>query len=60
MQGRYILIAVVAFISQFGYGQIFEPVKWTHELKITGPASGEIVHKATIEKNWHLYGMNIP
>ncbi|OJX90404.1 MAG: thiol:disulfide interchange protein [Paludibacter sp. 47-17] len=60
MQGRYILIAVVAFISQFGYGQIFEPVKWTHELKITGPATGEIVHKATIEKNWHLYGMNIP
>jgi len=60
MQGRYILIAVVAFISQFGYGQIFEPVKWTHELKITGQATGEIVHKATIEKNWHLYGMNIP
>lgn len=60
MQGRYILLAIVALISQLGSGQIFEPVKWSHELKITGQTTGELIHKATIEKSWHLYGMNIP
>lgn len=41
-------------------GQIFEPVTWSHELKITGKTTGEVIHKATIEDKWHLYGMNIP
>lgn len=60
MQRKYLLIAVIALLSQISTGQIFEPVKWSHELKITGKTTGEIIHKATIEKSWHLYGMNIP
>lgn len=60
MQRKYLLIAVLALVSQLSFGQIFEPVKWSHELKITGKTTGEIIHKATIEKSWHLYGMNIP
>lgn len=60
MQRKYLLIAVLALVSQLSIGQIFEPVKWSHELKITGKTTGEIIHKATIEKSWHLYGMNIP
>lgn len=60
MQRKHILLIAVLLLSQFGFGQIFEPVKWTHELKITGKTTGEIIHKATIENNWHLYGMNIP
>lgn len=60
MQRKHILLIAVLLLSQFGFGQIFEPVKWTHELKITGKTTGEIIHRATIENNWHLYGMNIP
>jgi thiol:disulfide interchange protein DsbD len=60
MQRKHILLIAVLLLSQFGFGQIFEPVTWTHELKITGKTTGEIIHKATIENNWHLYGMNIP
>lgn len=60
MQRKYLLITFIALLSQLSTGQIFEPVKWSHELKITGKTTGEIIHKATIEKSWHLYGMNIP
>ncbi len=60
MQRKYLLITFIALLSQLSTGQIFEPVKWSHELKITGTTTGEIIHKATIEKSWHLYGMNIP
>ena len=49
-----------ALISNLVVGQIFEPVTWTHELKITGKTTGEITHKANIEDKWHLYGMDIP
>ncbi len=49
-----------ALISNLLVGQIFEPVTWTHELKITGKTTGEIIHKANIEDKWHLYGMVIP
>lgn len=52
-----ILFALVTFAVP---GQIFEPVTWSHELKITGKTTGEVIHKATIEDKWHLYGMNIP
>jgi thiol:disulfide interchange protein DsbD len=52
-----ILFVLVTFAVP---GQIFEPVTWSHELKITGKTTGEVIHKATIEDKWHLYGMNIP
>ncbi len=52
-----ILFALVTFAVP---GQIFEPVTWSHELNITGKTTGEVIHKATIEDKWHLYGMNIP
>ncbi|GAB1415288.1 cytochrome c biogenesis protein CcdA [Paludibacter sp.] len=54
-----IVLALVLF-STFINGQIFEPITWSHELKITGKTTGEIVHKAKIEDKWHLYGMDIP
>ena len=60
MHRKHILVIILAVLSQLSIGQIFEPVKWSHELKITGKTTGEIIHKATIENTWHLYGMNIP
>lgn len=60
MQRKSILFSLVLLISSLANGQIFEPIKWSHELKITGKTTGEIIHKATIEAGWHLYGMNIP
>lgn len=57
---RIPLLLLAALISLTAWAQIFEPVSWTHEIKVTGANTGEIIHKATIEPNWHLYGMVIP
>lgn len=54
------LLILFALVAHVVSGQIFEPVTWSHELKITGKTTGEVIHKATIEDKWHLYGMNIP
>lgn len=58
---KYIpLMFLFVLLTQFVAGQIFEPISWSHELKITSKTTGEIIHKASIEDKWHLYGMNIP
>ena len=36
--------------------QIQEPVKWRYHIN----ESGEIIFQATVENNWHLYGMDLP
>lgn len=60
MVKKFPLLLLFVLLANFVSGQIFEPVTWTHELKITGKNSGEIIHKAKIEDKWHLYGMDIP
>jgi thiol:disulfide interchange protein DsbD len=40
--------------------QVYDPVKWSFELKDLPSAEKEIVMTATIEKGWHLYDMNLP
>lgn len=58
---KYIpLMFLFVLLTQFVAGQIFEPISWSHELKITSKTTGEIIHKASIEDKWHLYGMDIP
>ena len=57
---RFKFLILLAWVTTMVTGQIYEPVKWSHELKITGKTSGEIIHKATIEGKWHMYGMDIP
>ncbi len=57
---RFKFLIVLAWMTTLLTGQIFEPVSWSHELKITGKTSGEIIHKASIEGKWHMYSMDIP
>ncbi len=52
----YLLIAsCVALLAQ-----IQEPVKWTFEKKDLTTTAAELIFKASIEKPWHIYGMNLP
>jgi thiol:disulfide interchange protein DsbD len=59
MKKLNLLIALLLF-SAVSFSQIHEPVKWSYELKNTGANSANIILKATIDKGWHLYGMDIP
>ncbi|MDR2680541.1 MAG: thioredoxin family protein [Tannerella sp.] len=42
------------------HAQIYDPVKWSFELKDLPSAEKEIWMTATIENKWHLYDMNLP
>lgn len=58
---RKILLSLLVLISTTAlFSQIFEPIKWSFELKNTGKNSADIILKASIDNNWHLYGMEIP
>ena len=60
MKNRFILLIAAIALSVASFSQIFEPIKWSYELKNTGKNSATIVMKASIDKGWHLYGMTIP
>jgi thiol:disulfide interchange protein DsbD len=51
---------VLSLVTLMAGAQIYEPIKWSHELKITGKSTGEIIHKAKIDDKWHLYGLKLP
>lgn len=55
-----VLILVCALFYSTAFSQIQEPVKWTFEKKNTSATTAEIIVRAKIDKNWHLYGLNIP
>ncbi len=59
MKKLNLLFALLVF-SIVTFSQIHEPVKWSYELKNTGKNTANVILKASIEKGWHLYGMDIP
>ena len=60
MNKRIIVVLLGLFILSSTFAQIFEPVKWTFELKNTSKTTAEVVIKANIDAGWHLYGLDIP
>ncbi len=60
MKLKHFLLTVVALLSFQAFGQIYDPVSWSVEKKVTGKTTADLIIKATIEKGWHLYGLNIP
>jgi thiol:disulfide interchange protein DsbD len=57
---RFFLLVVLAIVSITAFSQIFEPVKWSYKLNVTGKTTADIVIRASIDEGWHLYGLNIP
>ncbi len=60
MKNKFLLLLAALAFSLASFSQIFEPIKWSYELKNTGKNSATIVMKAAIDKGWHLYGMSLP
>lgn len=40
--------------------QILQPVKWSFETKKINDLEAELILKAEIDKNWHIYGTDLP
>lgn len=60
MRQLIIIVLLCQWVVNGITAQIYEPVQWTHQIVITGSNTGELVHRATIQDQWYMYGMNIP
>jgi len=60
MKKKITLSLMALYIAMTSFAQIYEPVKWSQELKITGNTTADIIIRAGIDEGWHLYGLNIP
>jgi thiol:disulfide interchange protein DsbD len=52
------LIALLAFAN--GNAQIVKPVKWTSKVEKINDSEFNLIMKATIEKDWHVYSQFTP
>ncbi|UCH13323.1 MAG: thioredoxin family protein [Bacteroidales bacterium] len=59
---RYIIIltGLILLVYSSGISQIFNPVKWNFKSEKISSKYYNLVFEATIDTNWHLYGLNIP
>ena len=60
MKKNISLIIIAIFLAVNTFSQIYEPVKWTKELKITGERTADVIIHASIDEGWHLYGIHLP
>lgn len=60
MKSKITLLFTLILFSLQSFAQMYDPVSWTIEQKQTSSTTADIIIKATLEKGWHLYGLNIP
>ena len=53
MKSKLILLTILSFLSFQLFSQIYDPVSWSVEKKVTGKTTADLIIKATIEKGWH-------
>lgn len=56
----FIVHLIITLFTANLQGQIFDPVKWTFDIKVVSNDEVDLVFNATIEPGWHLYGHYIP
>ncbi len=56
----FLIVSIISFIFQSNAtGQILTPVKWSFSTKQINSGEVDLVFKATIDNNWHLYSQDI-
>lgn len=60
MKSKIITFLSFLFVAISSFGQIYNPVSWSIDKKITGTNTADIIIRAKIEKGWHLYGLHLP
>ncbi|MCB0409278.1 MAG: thioredoxin family protein [Flavobacteriales bacterium] len=57
-----VLTLIIFFISVVfsANAQIFDPIKWSFEVNTINETEAELIIKAEIEKDWHLYAVDLP
>jgi thiol:disulfide interchange protein len=60
MKRSLLLLLVTAFFSHYAAAQVQNPVKWKFEVHEADQNQVDLVFKASISHQWHMYGLNIP
>ena len=60
MKSKITFLLTLLVLSFQSFAQMYDPVAWSIEHKQTSNTTADIVIRASLEKGWHLYGMNIP
>ncbi len=53
-------ILVFSLSAKYSLGQVNDPVTWSISAKEVGENRNQIIFKASIDKGWHLYSIDIP
>ena len=57
---KYISI-ICSLLFSFGVSaQVQNPIKWDTKVEMSSSVDGEILFTVSIDKGWHLYGLNLP
>src|SRR5690606_10708436 len=58
---RSIIILFIVLVSALRTNaQVYDPVSWSFETKMISETEAELIIKATLEKDWHIYAMYLP
>ncbi len=57
---KTIIAALFLLVSLFSFSQVYKPVKWSTSVEEISSSEFNLVVKATIDDNWHLYSQSIP
>lgn len=55
-----ILLFIVLGSALRSNAQVYDPVSWSFETKMINETEAELIIKATLEKDWHIYAMFLP
>jgi len=54
------LLFIVLITSLKTNAQVYDPVSWSFETKMVSETEAQLIIKATLEKDWHIYAMFLP
>ncbi len=57
---KKIILLLVVLVSTSSYSQILKPVKWITEVEKISDTEYDLIFKAKIDPNYHLYSQNVP
>lgn len=60
MKKTAVLVFIIFLAPGFTHAQPLDPARWSFKTEYTGDDEINLVFSASIEKGWHMYGLNMP
>jgi hypothetical protein len=57
---KLLFFILLSIISSGVFAQVETPVKWSYAAKKVSATEAIVLLKATIQKDWHIYSLNLP